>query len=60
MTPRVIDLAVMATINLMQRPVHNHPPTDDPFPAVADIKDHVAFYADRVTVNATPGPDPRP
>ena len=29
---------------------------DDPFPAVADIKGHVAFYADRVTVNATPGP----
>jgi uncharacterized protein (DUF427 family) len=23
---------------------------DDPFPAVADIKDHVAFYVDRVTV----------
>ena len=29
---------------------------DDPFPAVADIKGHVAFYVDRVTVNATPGP----
>ena len=29
---------------------------DDPFPAVADIKDHVAFYADRVDVTATPGP----
>ncbi len=27
---------------------------DDPFPAVARIKDHVAFYADRVTVHATP------
>jgi uncharacterized protein (DUF427 family) len=27
---------------------------DDPFPAVADIKDHVAFYADRVAVTATP------
>ncbi len=27
---------------------------DDPFPAVAEIKDHVAFYADRVTVTATP------
>ena len=27
---------------------------DDPFPSVADIKDHVAFYADRVTVTATP------
>ena len=27
---------------------------DDPFPAVADIKGHVAFYADRVTVTATP------
>jgi uncharacterized protein (DUF427 family) len=26
----------------------------DPFPAVADIKDHVAFYADRVTVTVTP------
>ena len=26
----------------------------DPFPAVADIKDHVAFYADRVTVSTTP------
>jgi uncharacterized protein (DUF427 family) len=26
---------------------------DDPFLAVADIKDHVAFYADRVTVTAT-------
>jgi uncharacterized protein (DUF427 family) len=25
----------------------------DPFPAVADIKDHVAFYADRVTVTVT-------
>jgi uncharacterized protein (DUF427 family) len=25
---------------------------DDPFPAVADIKDHVAFYPDRVTVTA--------
>jgi uncharacterized protein (DUF427 family) len=27
---------------------------DDPFPAVADIKDHVAFYTDRVTVTVTP------
>jgi hypothetical protein len=27
---------------------------DDPFPAVAGVKDHVAFYADRVTVTATP------
>ena len=27
-----------------------------PLPAVADIKGHVAFYADRVTVNATPCP----
>ena len=27
---------------------------DDPFPAVADIKGHVAFYADRVSVTATP------
>jgi uncharacterized protein (DUF427 family) len=27
---------------------------DDPFPAVADIKGHVAFYADRVTLTATP------
>jgi uncharacterized protein (DUF427 family) len=27
---------------------------DDPFPAVADIKDHVAFYTDRVAVSATP------
>jgi uncharacterized protein (DUF427 family) len=27
---------------------------DDPSPAVADIKDHVAFYADRVSVSATP------
>jgi uncharacterized protein (DUF427 family) len=27
---------------------------DDPFPAVADIKDHVAFYADRVSVSVTP------
>lgn len=27
---------------------------DDPFPAVADIKAHVAFYADRVTVTAAP------
>jgi uncharacterized protein (DUF427 family) len=26
----------------------------DPFPAVADIEDHVAFYADRVTVSTTP------
>ena len=29
---------------------------DDPFPAVAEIKGHVAFYADRVTISATPGP----
>jgi uncharacterized protein (DUF427 family) len=28
---------------------------DDPFPAVAEIKDHVAFYPDRVTILATPG-----
>jgi uncharacterized protein (DUF427 family) len=27
----------------------------DPFPAVADIKDHVAFYADRVAITTTPG-----
>jgi uncharacterized protein (DUF427 family) len=27
---------------------------DDPFPAVAGIKDHVAFYPDRVTVTVTP------
>ena len=27
----------------------------DPFGAVGAIKDHVAFYADRVTVTATPG-----
>ncbi len=27
---------------------------DDPFPAVAEIKGHVAFYSDRVTVIATP------
>jgi uncharacterized protein (DUF427 family) len=27
---------------------------DDPFPAVADIKGHVAFYTDRVTVIADP------
>ncbi len=27
---------------------------DDPFAAVAGIKDHVAFYADRVTVTGTP------
>jgi uncharacterized protein (DUF427 family) len=26
---------------------------DDPFPAVAEIKGHVAFYADRVTITAT-------
>ena len=26
---------------------------DHPFPAVAEIKSHVAFYADRVTVTAT-------
>jgi uncharacterized protein (DUF427 family) len=26
----------------------------DPFPAMADIKGHVAFYADRVTVSAEP------
>ena len=26
----------------------------DPFPAVADIDGHVAFYANRVTVTATP------
>jgi uncharacterized protein (DUF427 family) len=27
---------------------------DDPFPAVAEIKGHVAFYTDWVTVTATP------
>jgi uncharacterized protein (DUF427 family) len=27
----------------------------DPSPGVADIKDHVAFYADRLTITATPG-----
>jgi uncharacterized protein (DUF427 family) len=27
---------------------------DDPFPAVAEIKGHVAFYIDRVTVIAIP------
>jgi uncharacterized protein (DUF427 family) len=27
---------------------------DDPFPAVADIRGHVAFYADRVTVTVLP------
>jgi uncharacterized protein (DUF427 family) len=27
---------------------------DDPSPAVVDIKDHVAFYADRVSVSVTP------
>ena len=27
---------------------------DDPYPAVADLKGHVAFYADRVTVTAEP------
>jgi uncharacterized protein (DUF427 family) len=26
---------------------------DDPFPAVAEIKGHVAFYADRVTITST-------
>ena len=26
----------------------------DPFPAVADIKGHVAFYANRVTITASP------
>jgi uncharacterized protein (DUF427 family) len=31
---------------------------DDPFPAVAEIKDHVAFYADRVTVTAEPSESP--
>jgi uncharacterized protein (DUF427 family) len=28
---------------------------DEPFPAVADIRGHVAFYADRVTVTVTAG-----
>jgi uncharacterized protein (DUF427 family) len=28
---------------------------DEPFPAVADIKGHVAFYADRVTITVTAG-----
>jgi uncharacterized protein (DUF427 family) len=27
---------------------------DDPFPAVAEIKGHVSFYADRVTIASTP------
>jgi uncharacterized protein (DUF427 family) len=27
---------------------------DDPFPAVAEIQDHVAFYADRVAISTTP------
>jgi uncharacterized protein (DUF427 family) len=27
---------------------------DDPFPAVAEIKGHVAFYADKVTVTVSP------
>jgi len=27
---------------------------DDPFPAVGEIKGHVAFYANRVTVTVTP------
>jgi uncharacterized protein (DUF427 family) len=27
---------------------------EDPFPAVADIRGHVAFYADRVTVTTSP------
>jgi uncharacterized protein (DUF427 family) len=26
----------------------------DPFPAVADVKSHVAFYSDGVTITATP------
>jgi uncharacterized protein (DUF427 family) len=29
---------------------------DDPFPAVSDIKGHVAFYPDRVAITATSGP----
>jgi hypothetical protein len=28
---------------------------DDPFPAVADIEGHVAFYADRVAITTSPG-----
>jgi uncharacterized protein (DUF427 family) len=28
---------------------------DDPFPAVAEIQGHVAFYADRVAITLTPG-----
>jgi uncharacterized protein (DUF427 family) len=28
---------------------------DEPFPSVADIKGHVAFYANRVSVTTTPG-----
>jgi uncharacterized protein (DUF427 family) len=28
---------------------------DEPFPAVTDIRGHVAFYADRVTVTVLPG-----
>jgi uncharacterized protein (DUF427 family) len=31
---------------------------DDPFPAVSDIKGHVAFYTDRVSVRATPRESP--
>jgi uncharacterized protein (DUF427 family) len=31
---------------------------DDPFPAVAGIKGHVAFYSDRVTVTADPAEAP--
>ena len=27
---------------------------DDPYPAVVDIRGHVAFYTDRVTLTATP------
>ena len=27
---------------------------DDPFPAVADIEGHVAFYADRVAITTSP------
>jgi hypothetical protein len=29
--------------------------TGQPLPAVAEIQGHVAFYADRVAVTATPG-----
>jgi len=31
---------------------------DDPYPAVVEIKGHVAFYADRVSITATPAVSP--